>query len=127
MIYATSEQMRMQKMLSPLILPHRIHWIGTSQFCILFIDWPLFGLTSLEDLCMAKTVKKASAKPKAAAKPRKTAAKKTNGNGIVEQTTISHEEVALLAHRFWTERGQQPGSPEDDWLRAEQTLLQRAS
>jgi hypothetical protein len=119
--------MRMQKMLSLLILPHCIHWIGSSRFCILFIDWPLFGLTSLEDLYMAKTVKKASAKPKAAVKPSKTAAQKTIGNGVVTQMTTSHEQVAQLAHRFWTERGQKPGSPEDDWFRAEQTLLQRAS
>ena len=76
---------------------------------------------------MAKTVKKASAKPKAAAKPRKTAAPKTNGNGVVEHMTISHEQVAQLAHRFWNERGRQDGHHEEDWYRAEQTLLHHAS
>ena len=76
---------------------------------------------------MAKTVKKASAKPKAAAKPRKTAAKKTTGNGVVTQMTLSHEQVAQLAHQFWAERGHQHGHHEEDWYRAEQTLLQHAS
>ncbi len=31
-------------------------------------------------------------------------------------------EIARLAHRLWTERGCPEGSPEVDWLRAEQEL-----
>ena len=72
---------------------------------------------------MTETVKKA----KAAAKPRKTAAKKSAVVEIPNHTTISHEEVARLAHRFWAERGHQHGRPEDDWFRAEQQLRGRAS
>lgn len=37
----------------------------------------------------------------------------------------SHEEwVTILAHRLWQERGCPEGSPEVDWLRAEQELQQ---
>ena len=34
----------------------------------------------------------------------------------------SREEIARLAEKFWAERGWPEGSPEQDWLRAEQEL-----
>jgi hypothetical protein len=34
----------------------------------------------------------------------------------------SREEIACLAYSYWVERGCQGGSPEEDWLRAEQEL-----
>jgi len=34
----------------------------------------------------------------------------------------SHEEIAALAYLYWEARGCQGGSPEEDWLRAEQQL-----
>ena len=37
-------------------------------------------------------------------------------------TAPSEEEVAKLAYSFWADRGYQGGSPEEDWLRAEQQL-----
>ena len=72
---------------------------------------------------MAEIVKKA----KAPSKPRKTATKKTGIAVVPDQTPVSHEEVAKLAHRFWAERGHQHGKPEDDWFRAEQELRGKAS
>ena len=81
---------------------------------------------------MAKSVKKSGAAPKAAAKPRKSAENKpaekktvvsTNGNG----SSISHDQVAQLAHRFWNERGRVHGHHEEDWYRAEQALRSKAS
>jgi hypothetical protein len=36
--------------------------------------------------------------------------------------TPSREEIARLAEKFWAERGWPEGSPEQDWLRAEQEL-----
>ena len=39
----------------------------------------------------------------------------------------SYDEIATLAYSYWTERGFQGGSPEDDWLRAEQELRTRVS
>ncbi len=34
----------------------------------------------------------------------------------------SDDAIASLAHSYWEERGCQGGSPEEDWLRAEQEL-----
>ena len=60
--------------------------------------------------------------PKAAAKPRKRVTKK-----VPASPAPSHEEIALLAERYWAERGWPQGSPEQDWLRAEQELRGKAS
>ena len=81
---------------------------------------------------MAKSVKKPGAAPKVAAKPRKPAekqpaAKKTVTSAHTNGKSISHDQVALLAHRFWTERGRVHGHHEEDWFRAEQALRSKAS
>jgi Protein of unknown function (DUF2934) len=82
-----------------------------------------------------------AAEAKGAAKPRKTAAKKNNVVEIAAPAAtprepaaasripaaISHEQVALLAHRFWYERGCEHGHHEEDWRRAEQELRGKAS
>ncbi|HEY4009293.1 MAG TPA: DUF2934 domain-containing protein [Acidobacteriaceae bacterium] len=41
---------------------------------------------------------------------------------IISRRTPSYEEIARLAEQLWNERGRPDGSPEVDWLRAEQTL-----
>ncbi|AXC13674.1 hypothetical protein ACPOL_4401 [Acidisarcina polymorpha] len=99
---------------------------------------------------MAETVKKA----KSPAKPRTAAAKKTE---LTEQLTApapvksrstspktkavsekptaitgptpapNREQIAQLAHKFWTDRGRHHGSHEQDWFRAEQELRGMAS
>jgi Protein of unknown function (DUF2934) len=81
---------------------------------------------------MAKSVKKSGAAPKAAAKPHKsaenrTAAKKTVVSANSNGKSISHDQVALLAHRFFIERGRTHGHHEEDWFRAEQALRSKAS
>jgi hypothetical protein len=88
---------------------------------------------------MAEIVKKAKtpAKPKAAAStksepkasaPRKTASRKTTATvDAVRALTPTHEEIARLAERYWAERGYHDGYAEQDWLRAEQELVQKAS
>jgi len=91
---------------------------------------------------MADSVKKATTKAKStdkgatSSKPRKKAA---TGNGHAAAAsngsrakamryatksgmTVSDQQVAELAHRFWNERGRQHGHHEEDWLRAEQAL-----
>jgi hypothetical protein len=46
---------------------------------------------------------------------------------IVETTAISaHDQIAKIAYGYWEARGFQSGSPEQDWLRAEQEYLQLA-
>jgi hypothetical protein len=72
---------------------------------------------------MAESVKKA----KAPAKPRKTAAKKQEVAVEAKPATVSHEQIRQLAHKYWAERGHQPGHPELDWFRAEQELRGKAS
>jgi hypothetical protein len=71
------------------------------------------GRATKEILMPTKSVETANG----AAKPRKPAAKK--------QTTApapTREEIARLAEKYWAERGWPEGSPEQDWLRAEQEL-----
>jgi hypothetical protein len=71
---------------------------------------------------MADTVK-----TKATAKPRKTAAKKETKAQPTRPTMPSREEIEELARRYWAQRGYEDGYAEQDWLRAEQELLQMAS
>jgi hypothetical protein len=40
--------------------------------------------------------------------------------------TVSREDIAKLAYCYWADRGYQGGSPEEDWLRAENTLSSAA-
>ena len=73
---------------------------------------------------MAETIKKT----KAPSKPKKAVAKKTEApTGIAIVKPVSQQEVAMLAHRFWAERGYQHGRHVDDWFRAEQALRGKAS
>ena len=91
---------------------------------------------------MAKSVKKSGAAAKAAAKPRKPAEKtaaetrSTGNKSSVKKPvasangtsgSITHDQVALLAHRFWIERGRKHGHHEEDWFRAERELRAKAS
>jgi hypothetical protein len=101
---------------------------------------------------MAKSVKKSGVAPRAAAKPRKSAdnnpgenkiaekksaetrstgenssAKKPVGSAKANGSSISHDQVAQLAHRYWIERGRKHGHHEEDWFRAEQELRAKAS
>jgi len=77
---------------------------------------------------MAETVKKAkTAKSKTPAQPVKKSVTPDSTPKNGKQTTIPHDQVAMLAHRFWAERGRQHGHHEEDWFRAEQELRARAS
>jgi len=38
----------------------------------------------------------------------------------------AYNEVAALAYTYWAGRGCQGGSPEEDWMRAEQELVAKA-
>ena len=81
---------------------------------------------------MTETAKKATTprKPHAtAAKPAapKAATTRTKAAKAKISVMVSREEIAALAHRFWTERGRQHGHDAEDWLRAEQELLGKAS
>jgi hypothetical protein len=55
--------------------------------------------------------------PKAPVKRRKPAAKKQTA-----PPAPTREQIAMLAEKYWAERGWPEGSPEEDWLRAEREL-----
>ena len=91
---------------------------------------------------MAETVKKTKATAKDSAKsPKKTTATKNavaagsnvamnqehNGNKEIRERNVPFDQVAALAHHFFTERGCLHGHDEDDWFRAEQELRAKAS
>jgi hypothetical protein len=65
-------------------------------------------------------------KTKATAKPRRTAAKKEKAAEVTKTSKPSRAEIEQLARTFWAERGYQDGYAEQDWLRAERELLERA-
>ena len=88
---------------------------------------------------MAEAIKKAKTPSKAkkvvaekavAEKPttQKAVAKKAAAKtGIAIMKPVVREEVAVLAHRFWAERGYNHGHHVEDWFRAEQALRGKAS
>jgi hypothetical protein len=65
-------------------------------------------------------------KTEAPAKPRKPATKKKADLTPVA-TMPSREEIEKLARAYWAQRGYQDGYAEQDWIRAEQELRQKAS
>jgi hypothetical protein len=72
---------------------------------------------------MAEKVKKATTP----AKPRKTTAKKAAAAPPSAPAMPTREEIEKLARAYWEQRGYQDGFAEQDWLRAEQELLKKAS
>ncbi len=56
----------------------------------------------------------------AAPKKRKAPAKKETPAAAAAEP--SRDDIARLAEKYWAERGWPDGSPEQDWLRAEQEL-----
>jgi hypothetical protein len=66
------------------------------------------------------TIQAKSAAPKAAS-----VKSKSSESSSKLSHSPSHEEISLLAHRFFEQRGRQRGSHEQDWLKAEQALADR--
>ena len=73
------------------------------------------------------TAKKEASKSATTTLAAKTAPRKTISSSNLTQMKASHEQIALLAHRYWNERGRQPGHDAEDWLRAEHELMGKAS
>lgn len=69
-----------------------------------------------------------TAEKKAKAAPKLKAAKATVAKVTVEASNVKqwpgHAQIAMLAHRYYEERGRKHGFHEEDWLRAEQELLE---
>ena len=71
------------------------------------------------------TAKSAVAAESASAPQAETKVATANGSDFDEIASlqpVTHEEIAVLAHSYWVARGYAPGSPEQDWLRAEREL-----
>jgi len=45
-----------------------------------------------------------------------------NSAPAVPPRGVTHQQIAELAHSYWTSRGYVQGSAEEDWLRAEREL-----
>ena len=79
---------------------------------------------------MTETTKKTTTRKKttaSASAPTPIAAKRKTATKLAESASVTHEQIAALAHRLWNERGRQHGKDAEDWLRAEQQLLGKAS
>ena len=74
---------------------------------------------------MADKLKKTTAAPRATAATKTTAKKKAAPT--FKPGMPSREQIEDLARAYWAQRGYQDGFAEQDWLRAEQELLQMAS
>ena len=62
-------------------------------------------------------------KPAPPRRPRRSA----SAPAAPETAAAVPEQIAHLAYSYWEARGYQGGSPEEDWLRAEQELRAQAS
>ncbi len=100
--------------------------------------------TSETDLVVSATGHTAPARIKTATRPRATRAAEPItplAPAAAEQETVApqvdapvlatvyvptNEEIARLAYSYWEARGCQGGCPEEDWLRAEDTLRNRS-
>jgi hypothetical protein len=40
-----------------------------------------------------------------------------------EESVSAHERIALLAYRYWEERGHPGNSDQEDWFRAERAVM----
>ena len=49
----------------------------------------------------------------------------TDANTNPSDANLASKEIARLAYSYWESRGYQGGTPEEDWLRAEQELNSR--
>lgn len=49
----------------------------------------------------------------------------SSANEARQQSELNPEDVARLAYGYWEARNGEPGSPEDDWFRAEHELRSR--
>lgn len=91
---------------------------------------PAKAATKIEKAGKPAAAPKKTVAPKATAtaKPRKAAAKQAEVVAAPPAPLMpSREEVERLARQFWAQRGYQDGHAEQDWLRAERELLQKAS
>ena len=69
-------------------------------------------------MAVTRTAPSKAVEPKTHRSPRRVP--KIAPPSILEYDPAAHQkEIAQVAYRIWLERADRPGSPEDDWLKAE--------
>ncbi len=69
-------------------------------------------------MAVTRTAPSKAVEPKTHRSPRRVP--KIAQTPILEYDPAAHQkEIAQVAYRMWLERADRPGSPEDDWLKAE--------
>lgn len=75
-------------------------------------------------MAVTRTAPSKAAEPKAHRSPRRVS--KGAPAPVLEYDATGHQkEIAQVAYRIWLERADRPGSPEDDWLKAEAEVRAR--
>ena len=75
-------------------------------------------------MAVTRTATAKAAEPKTHRSPRRDP--KSAPAPILEYDAAAHQkEIAQVAYRMWLERADRPGSPEDDWLKAETEVRAR--
>jgi Protein of unknown function (DUF2934) len=69
-------------------------------------------------MAITRTAPSTPAEPKAHRSPRR-ATKSAQAPIPVFDPVAHQKEIAQVAYRIWLERADRPGSPEEDWLKAE--------
>jgi len=75
-------------------------------------------------MAVTRTAPSKAAESKAQRSPRRVP--KSAPAPIPEYDAATHQkEIAQVAYRIWLERADRPGSPEDDWLKADAEVRSR--
>lgn len=77
-------------------------------------------------MAVTRTAPSKAAEPKTHRSPRRVPKSATAPTLELEYDAKAHQkEIAQVAYRIWLERADRPGSPEDDWLKAEAEVRAR--
>jgi len=79
-------------------------------------------------MAIIRTAPSKPGEPKAQRSPRRATASAPTAAPIPVFDAVAHQkEIAQVAYRIWLERADRPGSPEEDWLKAEAEVLAKYS
>jgi len=71
-------------------------------------------------MAITRTAPSKPAEPKAQRSPRRGTPSVPAAASLPSFDAVAHQkEIAQVAYRIWLERADRPGSPEEDWLKAE--------
>ena len=77
-------------------------------------------------MAVTRTAPSKAAEPKAHRSPRRVPQSAPAPTLELEYDAKAHQkEIAQVAYRIWLERADRPGSPEDDWIKAEAEVRAR--